>query len=210
MKIHNCEQNTAEWLKLRCAIPTSSGASKLVTSKGEPSKSMKDYAAMLAGEKYAMLKYNDGQIDDFDGNKYTERGHELESEALEYYSMMNDVDLVQVGFVTNDDETEGSSPDALCGEKGLVEVKCLGYKAHIEAVLYIDKNKKMPTKYVAQTQDQMVVCEREWNDIIFYHPKLPPMIFRALPNKEVIEGLKLQKKALIIERERVFKILNKY
>jgi hypothetical protein len=163
---------------------------------------MAGYAAMLAGEKYA-----GGQIDDFAGNAHTERGHELEDEALAYYSMINDVDLEQVGFITTDDGGAGSSPDSLCGDDGLVEVKCLGYKAHIEAVVYIQKHGKIPTKYVPQVQDQMMVCEREWCDSIFYHPKLPVVIVRNEPIQAVVDGLKEQKEALFKERDRILEIL---
>ena len=75
MIIHDVEQNSEEWLKLRSGIPTSSNAKLLITSKGEASKSLEGYAMSLAGEKYT-----GAPLDDFKGNKWTERGHELEDE----------------------------------------------------------------------------------------------------------------------------------
>lgn len=202
MIIHEVEQNSDEWLTLRCGIPTSSKGSELVTSVGAPSKSMKDYAAMLAGEIYA-----GGMIDDFAGTSYTERGHEFEDEAISYYSFVNDIDVDIVGFVTTDDKLAGSSPDGMVGKDGLVEVKCLGYKAHIKALVDFNKTGKIPTKYVAQVQDQMLICEREWNDSIFYHPKLPTIIVRNEPLPELVKGLLEQKELLFIERDRVLDIL---
>lgn len=202
MIIHDVEQNSDEWLNLRCGMPTSSGASKLVTSTGAPSKSMLDYAEMLAGELYA-----GGTIDDFAGNKHTERGHELEDEALDYYSFITGNNVEKVGFITNDDLTAGSSPDGLVGNDGLVEVKCLGYKAHIKAIRYIKDKGKIPTTYIAQKQDQMLICERKWCDSIFYHPKLPSIIHRDKPNNDVIFGLIAQKVKLIKERNIVLEIL---
>ena len=42
--IFDIEQGSDEWHALRAGKPTASEFSKLVTSKGEPSKSMADYA----------------------------------------------------------------------------------------------------------------------------------------------------------------------
>jgi hypothetical protein len=53
MIIHDVVQGSPEWHALRAGIPTASEFSQLVTSTGEPSKSMKEYALVLAAEKYA-------------------------------------------------------------------------------------------------------------------------------------------------------------
>lgn len=202
MIIHECEQNSNAWLALRCGKLTSSGASKIVTSTGAASKSLDDYAEMLAGELYA-----GGMIDDFAGNAYTERGHELEDEALDYYAFVTGNEVEKVGFVTTDDESEGSSPDGLVGTDGMVEVKCLSYKAHIKAIMYITSKNRIPPTYVQQKQHQMLVCERKWNDSIFYHPSLPSIIHRDVPDTDIVFGLITQKAKLIQARDIVLEIL---
>lgn len=202
MIIHECEQGTDEWFALRAGMPTASNFSKLITSKGEPSKSMPTYAALLAAELFA-----EKPINDFDGNQWTERGHELEDEARTRYEFQNDVDVDQVGFITNDEKTHGCSPDGLVGEDGLVEIKCLKTENHVKAILYHKKHGKCPPDYVQQTQGQIMVCDRLWCDLIFYHPVLPMLIIRQTPDAAVVAGLTGQLSYAIRERDRILEIL---
>ena len=39
----------------------------------------------------------------------------------------------------------------------------------------------VPTDYHAQVQGEMWVCQRKWNDLLFYHPDLPSFVIRAEP-----------------------------
>jgi len=197
MIIHNVEQGTDEWLRLRAGKPTASEFSKLITSTGAASKSMPGYAEQLGGELFA------GQpLDAWEGNKYTDRGHEIEEEAALWYDIVKGITTDKVGFVTDDNEQYGCSPDRLVSDTGLLEIKCYP-KLHIEAIRYCNKNKKMPAKNVAQTQGQMFICEREWCDLLFYHPVLPKVIIRVFPDKEIIAGLKAQLSACLAERDTV-------
>ncbi len=173
MIIHDVEQNTPEWLLLRAGIPTASAFSKLVTTAGKQSTSLEVYAQTLAANKYA-----NGEVEGFEGNKWTERGHELEPEAASSYEFVNDVVTEKIGFVTNDDETIGCSPDRFVDKDGLVEIKCLKAENHVAAILYYKKHEKAPTQYFQQVQGQMMICEREWCDLVFYHPTLPLLVIR--------------------------------
>ncbi len=78
MKKHDVEQGSEEWYALRAGKPTASEFSKLITSKGEPSKSAATYAITLAIEAYA-----GGPVDAWEGNAHTERGKNLEAEAID-------------------------------------------------------------------------------------------------------------------------------
>ena len=173
MIIHDVEQNTPEWLLLRAGIPTASAFSKLVTTAGKLSTSLEVYAQTLAANKYA-----NGEVEGFEGNKWTERGHDLEPEAASSYEFVNDVVTEKIGFVTNDDETIGCSPDRFVGKKGLVEIKCLKAENHVAAILYYKKNGVAPVKHFQQVQGQMMICERKWCDLVFYHPTLPLLVIR--------------------------------
>jgi len=146
MKIIECEQNSDEWMLARNGIPTASNASKLITSKGEPTtgKGLTDYAKTLAADTFAGKP-----IDHWEGNIYTERGHEVEDEARSWYAMERNADLVQVGFCTDDLGLYGASPDSLVGDDGVVEIKCLP-KGHMDAILYWQKNNRPPTTYIPQ------------------------------------------------------------
>lgn len=201
MIVLNVDQNTDEWSDYRIGIPTASDFSKLVTSSGEPSKSMADYAIVLAGNRFAGRS-----LDAWGGNYHTERGHEIEPEAKDWYSFSTGVEVESIGFVMDDDKQWGCSPDGYVGE-GLIEIKCLSAKEHIKALLYYKKHEKCPTTYVPQTQGQMLICERPWNDLLFYHPHLPKLIIRQYPIKKVFEGLKSQLIRVIEERDRILKEL---
>jgi len=202
MIIHDVEQGTEAWHNLRAGIPTASEFSKLVTSTGKVSKSMSEYAMVLAAEKFAGK-----MVDGFTGNMYTERGKELEDEARADYEMTMQQPVVEVGIVTNDLIQYAASPDGMVGENGMVEFKCKIAKEHIKTILYFEKHGKAPTDYIAQTQGQMFVCERDWVDLMFYHPELPNLIIRQTPNPVFIETLKAQLKAVEAERNIVLKKL---
>lgn len=198
MIVHECAQGTAEWHSLRAGKPTASCFDKLITSTGEPSKSLAGYAITLAGEMYAGKS-----LDSWEGNGYTERGKLLEDEARLSYAFFHDVKPVQVGFVTDDSLLYGCSPDSFIGDDGMLEIKCLKAENHIKAIMYYRKHKKSPPDYVQQTQGQLLVCGRTWCDLYFYHPDLPALTIRQEPIKEVMEPLLDQIANVIREREKI-------
>jgi len=201
---HNdIEQRSPEWYALRAGIPTASEFSKIVTSKGEPSKSAATYALTLAAEMYSGKPLDDAWA----GNAHTERGRELEAEALSLYELRHGCDVAPTGFVTSDDGDMGCSPDGMVSDDGMAEVKCLKAENHIKAILYYQKNGRCPTDYVQQTQGQMMICERQWCDLIFYHPDLPLLVIRQDPNIAVQDALRTEIPALLSERDRVLAVL---
>jgi len=205
MIIHDCEQGTEEWHKLRAGLATASEFSKLVTSTGAPSKSMEGYAMTLAGQKYAGK-----ELDAFAGNKWTQNGNETEEEAADYYALVHNCEPVKVGFITDDAVTYGISPDRLIGDDGILEVKCLKAETHIKTMLEYKATKKCPTTYVAQTQGQLMGLQRAWNDLLFYHPDLPPFIIRQVPNMKVILPLKKQIIAVNALRDEILETIYEF
>lgn len=203
MIVHDVQQGTPEWDMLRIGLPTASVFSKLVTTKGEPSKSAGDYAITLAGEMYA----NKPELDAWGGNSYTERGKELEDQAIALYEFDRDITVERVGFVTDDNKDAGCSPDGLVNDDGMVEIKCLKAENHIKAILFFNKFDKCQSTYVLQTQGQMMICERKWADLIFFHPDLPLLVIRQLPDKDLQFALTTQIQAVRKERDSIFDIL---
>ena len=51
------EQNSPEWFAARTGIVTASNLSKIITTKGEPSKSAKEYMYTLACERITGSKF---------------------------------------------------------------------------------------------------------------------------------------------------------
>lgn len=190
MFIHDVEQGTDAWHKLRAGLATASEFSKLVTSTGAPSKSLDKYAMTLAGEKYAGK-----ELDAFAGNIWTENGKETEEQARDYYAFMHKCEPELVGFVTDKetDPTYGVSPDSLINDDGMLEIKCLKAETHIETMLYYRQHSKCPPKYVPQLQGQLMAFgTRFWNDLLFFHPDLPSFTIRQVPDMKIILPLKKQ------------------
>lgn len=196
------DQRSPEWWALRCGKPTASEFSSLVTSKGEPSKSLAGYAMTLAIEKYAGKP-----VDAWEGNAHTDRGRELEARALELYEFTRDVEVTPVGFVTTDDGITGCSPDGLIGGEGMLEIKCLKGENHGEAIVYFQKHGRCQPKYIQQTQGQLMIAERKWCDLLFYHPELPALVIRQHPIRELHAALRLGIRDVIAERDEVLAIL---
>jgi len=205
MIIHDMEQGTDAWFEVRCGIPTGSKFKDLITSTGTPSKTMPTYAATLAGDLYAGKS-----LDGFEGNQWTDRGTELEPQARDSYQFLNDSEVVETGFVTADSGLYGVSPDGLIDDDGMVEFKCLKTSNHIAALMYYSKNKKSPPAYIQQVQGQMMTCEREWCDLVFYHPDLPMLVIRNEPDMKIYDGLKSQLKLVIDERDKILEIIKAY
>jgi len=184
MLIHNHEQNSPEWLNARLGLVTASSASKLLTGTGANPKSTSAYYDHLA-----QCKYLGEDIDAWDGNKYTERGHEVEPKARNWYAYQKGVNVTEVGFCTDDLGRYGCSPDGLIGEpdawiKG-VEFKCFP-KLHLQAIMYCDKHNRIPPANVTQVQMNMLVCEvPEW-DVVYYHEKLPSKIMTVQRDDDFI------------------------
>ncbi|MFV1985326.1 MAG: lambda exonuclease family protein [Thiohalomonadales bacterium] len=202
MIIHDCEQGTDEWKLFRSTIPTGSNFKKLITDKGIESKSIDDYAIDLAAAKFI------GQpVDGFTGSKYMDRGTELEPEAVCDYEMKMQVNVDFVGFITNDIKTYGCSPDGLVGNDGSIEVKCSSAKEHIKILIDHKRTGQIPSHYFAQPQGVMLVAERKWCDLVFYHPDLPGLIVRQYPDNNFLTVLKKQLKSVIIKRNVILKQL---
>lgn len=203
MKIHNYEQYSPQWWANRIGKPTGSKAKSLVTSKGEPSKSMNAYAVELAYTLYA-----GEELDKWEGNASTERGSELEDDARQVYQFTHDVEATEVGFITDDLESYGVSPDSLIGSNGGLEIKCQEAKGHTNTLLYFNKHKRAPTDHIAQVQMSLLVTGYEWWDLMHYHPKLPPLVIRMYPDEAIFKQLQMQIPAVIKERDRIVKILH--
>ena len=204
MKIHDVEQRSDEWYALRAGMPTASEFSKIVTSKGEPSKSAATYALTLAAELFAGRP-----VDAWEGNVWTERGREMETHAIGLYEFTRDLDVERVGFVTDDAGEIGCSPDGFVGDDGLVEVKCLKAENHVKAIIYFQKHGRCPTDYVQQAQGQMMICWRAWCDIVFFHPVLPLLVIRQEPDRDVQAALLAGIPHLCSERDTVLAALRR-
>lgn len=206
MIVHDVKQLDPEWFALRAGKPTSSTFTSLVTATGRLPKSLTPYARKLAAELLRGKPKENG----FDGNKSTRRGQELEPQAIEYYEFITDREVTPIGFVTDDLIRFGASTDGLVNVgNGLVEVKCLEEDKHIEAVIHYDATGEMLEERKPQVQGELMVTERKWADLIYYHPDLRSIIIRVYPDLEYHALLKSQITKVLIERDRIVKVMRK-
>ena len=205
MIIHNVEQGSDAWHTLRAGKPTASEFSKLITSKGKPSESLKPYAMTLAAEKYAGKP-----LDDWEGSGWMRRGKELEPDARDLYEFQHKCDVEQVGFITDDLERYGASPDGIMGDSGMTEIKCLKTEHHVKVLLDFKRTKKCPSGHVQQTQGQLLVAEREWDDLKFNHPDMPLLVIRQYRDEVLIKALQNQLAMVLDERDKILTTLQEF
>jgi hypothetical protein len=172
MKILDVEQGTQEWMAARVSIPSASVFDKIITTKGETSKSRQKLLYQLAGEKVI------GSKEESYTNAAMQRGIELESEARLLFQMATGLEVSQVGMCYYDERKDRScSPDGIILEqetfaddfptiKGGLEIKCPSLAVHVEYLL----GKKLPTAYFQQVQGSMYITGLDRWHFVSYYP----------------------------------------
>lgn len=182
MIVHNVDQGSSAWLRLRMGIPTASAFDSIITPKGKESAAQDTYLRELLAELVMGHPLAGPSM------PWMDRGKALEQEAASFYEFQNEIETVRVGFITNDAKTMGASPDRLVGDKGLLEIKVPKPETHIGYLIFHDVSEK----YKPQIQGQLYVAEREWLDIVSYHPEMPPAIVHCVRDEEYIKTLAKQ------------------
>lgn len=182
MKVFNHPQGSEQWFKERAGRATASRFSDILTPGGKLSKSadglilklLTEQAAPEHERRHDSVWFNHG----FTGNQFTDRGNDLEPEALEVFRQQTGLDAKSVGLVVRDDGVVGASPDAVIGDletpffESGVEIKCPLPHTH----LYYLLKGELPPKYKPQVHGQMVVCDTENWWFMSYCPDLKPLI----------------------------------
>ena len=160
------KQGSYEWKLARLGIPTASNLHRIITPKTrQPSAQAVGYARQTCAEWLL------GElIMDERETAFMQRGLGMEDEGIAWLELERGVTVERVGLCLTDDRKVGASPDGLIGDDGGCEVKCLAAHNHI-AMLLGDYD-----EHVMQVQGGMYVCERQWWNLVFYHPTLPSRI----------------------------------
>lgn len=173
MKIHKGFQQLSEqWHALKRGRASASQFDRIITpAKGEYSKQARGYMRDLLVECFTP------DFAKFEGNKWTERGTEMEPEARKAFEEHTGLTAEQVAFVTSErwQHVVGCSPDSLIRDAsgeyvaGL-EIKCPSPFTHAE---YIEDG-VLPNEYKAQVHGGMAVTGlNEWH-FWSYFPGLAP------------------------------------
>src|SRR3990167_3178937 len=182
MKMLNMPQGSEEWFKIRTGLPTSSNFDKIVTADGKASKQREKYLYTLAGEKVSGIKEDTFQ------SFAMQKGIEKEAEARNYYKMLYDVEVQEVGFCLADNGLWGCSPDGLIGDDGGVEIKAPLIHTHVSYLL----KGKLLEDYYQQAQGSLFVTGRKWWDVMSYYAGLRPVIIKVTPDKVFFKALEVE------------------
>lgn len=171
MVIHDVVQGTEEWLNLRLATPTASNFYRILAKPRKNGEGVREgYLKDLINEYFTRISTKVFQTE------YMRRGKKLEPEAIFEFTFRTGINVKRVGFVTNDTETVGCSPDGFAGTDGLIEVKA---PTPSNQMSWIEKG-GIPGKHKAQVQGGLMVCERDKGYFWSYCPGLAHEYFGYL------------------------------
>lgn len=174
MIIHKIEQYSEEWWTLRKGRFTASMANKLLTPAGRPSKQYQGEIGRIIAEKYDWQEPAP-RVETY----WMQRGLDVESEARHWLEFELDVDIEEVGMVT-DGDLFGASPDGLVRDTSIkkeipVEIKCPMPSTHIGYLL----DGKVPDAYVAQVHFQMAMMRAPYAYFMSYCPEVEPLFLKV-------------------------------
>jgi hypothetical protein len=179
--IFDVQQQTPEWMAMRCGCAVGSRIADVMarlkvahTNKTTGVKRLKgDYAQPHYDyiKEVAIERLTGNWRDKGIGNlKAVEWGIEKEPDARAEYELRTDLPVRPIGLAMHPDmKWFCASPDALVGDDGLLEVKCLASGNHVDIL----EAGEIPDEYVPQMMAQMSCAERQWCDFMAYDPRLP-------------------------------------
>jgi len=173
MKIHKgFLQGSEQWFELRRGRVTASNFDRIMTAvQCKYSAQAEGYQRDLLVESFCP------DYAKFLGNKWTERGTEMEPEARAAFEVHTGLATEQVAFVTTErwQHVVGCSPDSLIPAGGSsyasgLEIKCPSPFTHAE---YIEKG-MLPDAYKMQCHGGMIVTGLDTWHFFSYFPGLQP------------------------------------
>ncbi len=198
--ISNIVQGSPEWMELRLGNPGAASISKIITSKGNPSKQAKDYMLQMAAETIS------GRYEETYQSQHMTDGIEREAENVALFEMVHDIEVRRVALVYKDEHRLfHCSPDGLIGDDGGLEVKSPMGKTQIKRLL----DNKLPTEYFGQIQMSLYVCEREYWWFQSYYAGLDTFTIRVERDEDYISLLEKALYKFVGELQDVIKELSK-
>lgn len=162
-KFIDVDQNTEEWLEMRCGRLGGSSISKIMANYGkafgEPAKKL---AVTMATQQLT------GKIlEQSYSNEHMERGHEQEPIAKMLYEQETFCTVTNGGFF--DEGFVGLSPDGLVLDEGVIEIKSVLAHVHYSTI----KRMGVDPAYKWQCYLNLKVTGREWLDFVSYCAEFP-------------------------------------
>lgn len=99
-----------------------------------------------------------------------EERRDLEPEARSAYALFHNQDVVEGGFIHHlFIDKFGCSPDGLCGDEGMIEIKCLDPSTHLKLW---EGDESVIEEYKPQIRSGLSCANRNWLDFISYCPQM--------------------------------------
>jgi hypothetical protein len=174
------EQGSDEWFASRLGRPSASA--------GKASSQADGYINELIAERLTGFRVP------IYVNEHMERGTRLEPEAREMYEFVTEQKVTEYGFILDDSEEFGCSPDGFVGNEGGLEVKC---PTDSNLIGYHRNNKSFINKYKQQIMGCMMITGRSWWDLMAYSETIPHLIVRVERDDEYIEKLAAEVKKAV-------------
>ena len=176
---HNIEQRTPEWDALRAGKLTASMGKKLVTPTGKASIQYRAEIARIIAESMGLQK-----PEPIKPTYWMERGVNLEPQAKAWFEIETDLDVEEIGFVSDESGLVGASPDGMIEVHDdsqidhvpyvPLELKCPKPSTHIQWLI----DGGMPKDHIAQVHFQIALCAAPYGYFCSYNPDVEPLILR--------------------------------
>ena len=186
MNLYHMPQHSPEYWETRRGLPTASNFKHLISGakkiKGVEPYSLKptgssSYIRELIAEVATLNPNYFTERSNISRNRATQHGQETEDEARQWLSMHLGREISRIGFITNDEESLGCSPDGLIrDETGRIiegiELKCPQEKTQVE---YLDARNEVPKEYLPQVHGSLIVTGLPRWHFCSYCPGLDPV-----------------------------------
>lgn len=167
MIVHQVEQRSDAWAKLRAGKLTGSGAKAILAVRQKGSGELAIRANLrqrLIVERLTGLASDDLPY----LPKDMRHGVEMEPDAFAAYEAAHGELVTRVGFVEHDELQTGCSPDGCVGDwEGIIELKCPSSAVHLEYV----QGGVIPEDYYGQLLHALWITGAQWADFCSYDPR---------------------------------------
>ena len=177
-------QHDPEWFDARLDSIGGTGISKIITSKGERSKSREDFLTDKASQ---IITRKSKPI--FPTYEMT-WGAENEPNARKVFEFIKDIELSECAMIFNDDRRNWHiSPDGYNEDlKVGFEVKCPQLKEFMKT----KKEDKLPTKHILQVQTSLALTGWDSWWFMSYFPELKPFMIEVGRDEDLIRIIKIE------------------
>ena len=183
MIIVDLEQGSDAWFKEKLGKPSASNCSKIITNDGKPSKQRDGYLYELAGEIITQSRVEGYK------NANMEEGNLREQEAIDFYSMVNNVEIKKVGVVySNEDKMYLCSPDGIIKGKEGFECKNPLPKTQVKYLL----DGELPAEYFGQVQFSLYVTGFDKWHFLSYVGGMKPLMLKIGRDEKFLKALDVE------------------